>query len=104
MAGLSCGEPSEIAWPILDDEAEDFITIPEDIVAPAVRILARPPFGDQAIEAGESAVAGLCALLCAARQDGLREKLGLDSQSSVVLIGSEGVTDQAIYDQILAAS
>ena len=104
MAGLSCGEPSQIAWPILDDEAEDFITIPEDIVAPAVRILARPPFGDQAIEAGESAVAGLCALLCAARQDGLREKLGLDSQSSVVLIGSEGVTDQAIYDQILAAS
>ena len=101
MAGLSCGEPSEMAWEILAEEASDFLTIPETLVAPAVRLLARPLDGDVAIEAGESAIAGLAALV-AARQDAvLSLKLGLDAGSRVLLIGSEGVTDPAIFQMIM---
>ena len=37
MAGLSCGEPSPLAWEVLAEEASDFLTIPESIVGPAVR-------------------------------------------------------------------
>jgi len=38
-----------------------------------------------------------------ARQDAaLSEKLALDSASRVLLIGSEGVTDQDIFDKIMA--
>lgn len=101
MAGLSCGEPSEMAWEILAEEASDFLTIPEALVAPTVRLLARPRDGDTPIKAGESAVAGLAALI-AARQDAeLSEKLGLDGTSRVLLIGSEGVTDAAIFNTIM---
>jgi len=101
MAGLSCGEPSGMAWEILAEEVTDFLTIPETLVAPAVRLLARPLLGDEAIEAGESAIAGLAALI-AARQDAeLSQKLGLDESSRVLLIGSEGVTDPAIFAQIM---
>ena len=101
MAGLSCGEPSGMAWDILAEEASDFLTIPEALVAPTVRLLARPRDGDAPIEAGESAVAGLAALI-AARQDAeLSEKLGLDSTSRVLLIGSEGVTDPEIFNRIM---
>jgi diaminopropionate ammonia-lyase len=101
MAGLSCGEPSGMAWEILAEEAADFLTIPDSLVAPCVRLLARPFAGDTAIEAGESAIAGLAALI-AARQDAeLSAKLGLDAQSRVLLIGSEGVTDPAIFAQIM---
>lgn len=104
MAGLSCGEPSQIAWSVLEQEASDFITIPESLVAPAVRLLANPIDGDTPLEAGESAIAGLAGLICCAKQDALRSKTGLDETSRVLLIGSEGVTDQSIFDRIMAGA
>ncbi|MED5483105.1 MAG: hypothetical protein VYA15_05275 [SAR324 cluster bacterium] len=57
-----------MAWKILSEEASDFITIPDNIVAPTVRVLTRPNGDDPLIEAGESAVAGLAVLICAAKQ------------------------------------
>ena len=101
MAGLSCGEPSDMAWEVLSEEASDFITIPDNIVPPTVRLLACPEGNDPVIKAGESAVAGLAVLVCASKQPGLREKLGLDKNSRVLLIGTEGVTDTEIFDQII---
>ena len=102
MAGLSCGEPSGMAWEILAEEASDFLTIPESIVAPTVRLLARPLGGDPTIEAGESAIAGLAALIAVQQDSELSAKLGLDTKSRVLLIGSEGVTDPEIFAQIMA--
>ncbi len=102
MAGLSCGEPSKIAWSVLSDVSQDFMTIPENIVAPAIRMLANSENAESAIEVGESAVAGLCGLICAAVQGNLREILNLVDQSVVVLIGSEGVTDPEIFKKILS--
>lgn len=101
MAGLSCGEPSGLAWEILAEEATDYLTISEALVAPTVRLLANPIGSDTAIEAGESAVAGLAALITAMGDTSLAGKLGLTSASRVLLIGSEGVTDQAIFDMIM---
>ncbi len=101
MAGLSCGEPSDMAWEVLSEEASDFITIPDNIVPPTVRLLACPEGNDHVIKAGESAVAGLAVLFCASKQPGLREKLGLDKNSRVLLIGTEGVTDAEIFARIM---
>ena len=102
MAGLSCGEPSQMAWEILEQEASDFLTIPESIVAPTVRLLARLLDGDPEVEAGESAVAGLAALIAAGQNPELSSTLGLDAQSRVLLIGSEGITDPEIFASIMA--
>ena len=101
MAGLSCGEPSDMAWEVLSEEASDFITIPDNIVPPTVRLLACPEGNDPVTKAGESAVAGLAVLVCASKQPGLREKLGLDKNSRVLLIGTEGVTDAEIFARIM---
>jgi len=101
MAGLSCGEPSEMAWEILEQESSDFLTIPENLVAPTVRLLARPLGDDPAIEAGESAIAGLAALIAARADADLSGKLGLGPASRVLLIGSEGVTDPYIFKAIM---
>jgi diaminopropionate ammonia-lyase len=101
MAGLSCGEPSEMAWEILADEATDFLMIPDSIVAPTVRMLANSQASDAPVEAGESAVAGLAALIAARQDDELSAKLGLNSESRVLLIGSEGVTDPEIFARIM---
>lgn len=101
MAGLSCGEPSPLAWEILAEEATDFLTIPESLVAPTMRLLAHPLENDPALEAGESAVAGLAALIAARGDAHLSEALALDAQSRVLLIGSEGVTDPEIFQMIM---
>ena len=59
--------------------------------------------GDDApIEAGESGVAELCAVVAAAKQPVLRQDLRLDDNSRIVVIGSEGITDPSIYAQIVA--
>lgn len=102
MAGLSCGEPSPMAWEILAEEATDFLTIPDAIIAPTVRLLARPLGDAPVVEAGESAVAGLAALIAARQDAALSAKLGLDAKSRVLLIGSEGVTDPEIFASIMA--
>jgi len=102
MAGLSCGEPSPLAWEIIAEEAADFLTIPEALVAPTVRLLAKPVGGDPAIKAGESAIAGLAALIAARQDADLSAKLALDAGSRVLVIGSEGVTDSEIFNRIMA--
>ncbi len=90
-----------MAWDVLREEATDFLTIPDSIVAPTVRLLARQETGDAKVEAGESAVAGLAALIAAQMDDTLWQALGLGANSRVLLIGSEGVTDPEIFRQIM---
>ncbi|WP_170347170.1 diaminopropionate ammonia-lyase [Ruegeria atlantica] len=101
MAGLSCGVPSPMAWEVLRSEASDFLAIDDQLIPPTVRRLARPQGSDPAIEAGESGVAGLAALIEAANNHELFQKLGLTAQSRVLTIGSEGVTDPDIYARIM---
>lgn len=102
MAGLSCGVPSDMAWEILAEEASDYLIIPDTIVAQTVRLLARPLGNDPSVLAGESAVAGLAALIAARQDTALSAKLRLDDKSRVLLIGSEGVTDPEIFAAIMS--
>lgn len=101
MAGLSCGEPSALAWEILNEEVCDFLTIPESVVGPAMRLTANPPGNDPVITAGESAICGLAALIMASLTPAMKKQLGLDQHSRVLLIGSEGITDREVYAQIM---
>jgi len=94
MAGLSCGEASSLAWEVLAAAADDFLTIPDALVAPTMRLLAH---GSPPLEAGESAIAGLAGCLAARRQPPLAAALDLNTRSRVLIIGSEGATDREIY-------
>ncbi|WP_208990260.1 hypothetical protein [Pseudovibrio brasiliensis] len=69
-----------------------------------MRRLAHPLGSDPAIEAGESAAAGLAAAIEASKDPQLCSELGLTPNSRIILIGSEGVTDPEIYAQIMEDS
>ncbi|MBX3499628.1 MAG: diaminopropionate ammonia-lyase [Alphaproteobacteria bacterium] len=90
MGGLACREISPLTWPILGLGADWFMTIEEEHVPPAMRVLARPDGGDPTVVAGPSGSSGMAALLrlCADRQ--ARAALGLGAKSRVLLINSEG--------------
>ena len=98
MAGLSCGEVSTLAWEILKHGANDFMTVSEDSVAPCMRMLA---YGEPAIEAGESAVAGLAALIAARNDAAMSGALEFDESSRVFVIGTEGATDVELYQELV---
>lgn len=101
MAGLACGEVSALAWEILCNGADDFMTLSESAIPETMRLLANGYGGDVAIEAGESAVPGLAAAVIASQQESYRETLNLDSKSRVLLIGTEGATDPELYRQLV---
>jgi len=98
MAGLACGEVSHIAWHILDQGADDFVTLSEDAVAPCMQALEQH---SPSIEAGESAVAGLAACLIGAQNIQWRSDLGLNEHSKVLVLGTEGATDPELYQQLV---
>lgn len=104
MAGLACGEVSLLAWQVLASGANVFCTIPDAAAVETMRLLASPPPGDPTIVAGESAVAGLAALLLVAQDSAARTTLGLTPDSRVLLFGSEGDTDPALYQQLVGRS
>jgi len=104
MAGLACGEVSLLAWQVLASGANAFCTIPEAAAVETMRLLASPQPSDPSIVAGESAVAGLAALLLMAQNSVARTTLGLTSDSRVLLFGSEGDTDPALYQQLVGRS
>lgn len=103
MAGLSCGIVSPLAWEIMSGCADHVVTIGDEEVAPAMRLFADAQMSDQAIEAGECAVSGALALMGICRNQALREQMGIDADSRILLLGSEGATDLDVYQQLLAS-
>ena len=101
MAGLACGEVSTLAWQILQYGTNDFLTINEEAVAPTMRLLAKGFNRETGIEAGESAVAGLAALITARADENISRALALDEHSRVYILGTEGATDPEMYRQLI---
>jgi len=97
MAGLACGEVSLLAWEILEEGADDFLTVPDEAAMECMQLLARGAGADAPVVAGESAVAGLAGLLMALDHSDTARALGLSAASRVMLIGSEGDTDPEFY-------
>jgi diaminopropionate ammonia-lyase len=104
MAGLACGEVSLLAWRILATGAGAFMTVPDNSAMESMRLLASGSQGDPPLVAGESAVAGLAGLLLAAGDPDARARLGLSSDSVVLLFGTEGATDPEVYRSIVGRS
>ncbi|MBA2920579.1 diaminopropionate ammonia-lyase [Sphingomonas sp. MAH-20] len=98
MAGLACGEVSEVAWEILDAAADHFVTLPDQAAIEGMRLLA---LNDPVVVAGESATAGLAACLIASGAADLRKRLGLSNESRVLCIGTEGATDPHSYERLV---
>jgi diaminopropionate ammonia-lyase len=104
MGGLACGEISALAWQILDPGADAFATIDDDAALDCMRLLAEGRYGDEPVVAGESAVAGLAALLLACADGNARSHLRLLPDSRVLVLGTEGATDAETYRRIVGRS
>lgn len=104
MAGLACGEPNTISWDILKNHADTFAAVPDWVAAKGMRMLAAPVKGDAPVTSGESGAAPFGALACIMTMEEygeLREHLGLNRDSRVLLFSTEGDTDPQRYKSIV---
>jgi len=101
MAGLACGEVSDIAWDILKVGADAFMTIDDDHARAAIRRLYYPSGSDPRIVAGESGAAGLAGLMAGAHSPEFRDALGLTADARVLVIGTERDTDPDSFAEIV---
>lgn len=99
MAGLCCGVPSLVAWPIISRGIDVFVAIDDEWACEAMRALARA--GVVSGETGAAGLAGLLTLLTGPEREQYRQLLGLTSESQVVVISTEGATDPVAYQRVV---
>lgn len=100
MAGLNCGTLSSIAWPLIRDGIDAFVSIGDGAAFDAMRMLAR-----EGIVSGESGASGIAGLLEIAERNPaiLGGPLGLGPESGVLVISTEGVTDPLLYGRVVGS-
>jgi diaminopropionate ammonia-lyase len=105
MVGLSCGEVSRPAWPIVHSGAEFFMKIDDGAALEAMHLLHRGELAGESIGAGASGAAGLAGLFAATSDPAgeLARQLRLKESSVVLTIGTEGVTDPEIFERLAAS-
>ncbi|TXD97842.1 diaminopropionate ammonia-lyase [Psychrobacter frigidicola] len=104
MAGLACGEPNPVTWPVLKDCSNYFARVDDNVSALGMRVLGNPLLGDTRVISGESGAVtlGLLYQLCSdvSSKDSHKE-LGLNKESVVMIFNTEGDTHPSRYRDIV---
>lgn len=104
MAGLACGEPNTISFDILKNHSAFFVSCPDWVAEKGMRILAAPIKGDTQVTSGESGAVGMgliYTLMKNPEYEELKNAIGLDENSSVLMFSTEGDTDPENYKKIV---
>ncbi|HIY50795.1 MAG TPA: diaminopropionate ammonia-lyase, partial [Candidatus Olsenella avicola] len=104
MAGLACGEPNTLGWDILRNHVSVFVSCPNWVAAKGMRVLGAPKKGDPRVISGESGAVGAGLITTLMESDEyaeLREAIGLDEKSSVLMFSTEGDTDPVNYRKVV---
>ena len=57
---------------------------------------------NEKIIAGENSAPGVISLITSCEDEKIKEKIGLNKDSNILLIGCEGDTDQAMYQKLIS--
>jgi len=105
LTGLRCGTPALLAWEILKDGIDVFMSIPDSYGIKAMQDFYYPFKKDKQIFAGESGAAGLGGLIAMAYDpdlQGLKKEVGLNEESRVLVFVTEGVTDSEVFEELIS--
>ncbi len=101
MSGLSVGEVSAVAWPVLAPGGDFFMTITGELAIAAMRKFARGVY-DAPVEIGDSGVAGIAGFMAANADPVSRARLRIDAESRILVIATEGAVDRASYERLIS--
>ena len=104
MAGLACGEPNTISFDILKNHSSFFVSCPDWVSAKGMRMLGAPVKGDPQVVSGESGAVGMgliAELMTNPEYKELKEAIGLNEESVILMFSTEGDTDPENYRDIV---
>ena len=104
MAGLACGEVNITGFEVLKNYSKVFVSAPNYVAANGMRVLGNPITGDDKVISGESGAVTLglvYELMTNPEYKDLKESIGLDENSRVLLFSTEGDTDPDKYREIV---
>ena len=102
MGGMSCGEVSLVPWEILKNSVRYCISLPDDDISKTMKLLGSAIFSNEKIIAGENSAPGVISLIASCEDEKIKDKLGLDKDSNILVIGCEGDTDQEMYQKLIS--
>lgn len=105
MAGLNCGFPSHVSWPLIKQGFDAFLAISDNRCVEAMRLYYHPLGSDTRIVSGESGAAGLAGLLTLLGDESMseaRRSLAVGSTSTVLLLNTEGDTDPVSFRRLVS--
>ena len=101
MGGMSCGEVSLVPWEILKNSVKYCISLPDDDIAKTMKLLGNGNLSNDKIVAGENSAPGVISLIASCEDEKIKEKMKLNKDSNILLIGCEGDTDQEMYQKLI---
>lgn len=104
MAGLACGEVNIIGFEVLKNYSKAFVSAPNYVAANGMRVLGNPTGSDKKVISGESGAVTLglvYELMTNEDYKDLKEAIGLNEESRVLLFSTEGDTDPNKYREIV---
>ena len=102
MGGMSCGEVSLVPWEILKNSVKYCISLPDDDIAKTMKLLGNAIFSNEKIIAGENSAPGVISLIASCEDEKIKDKIGLNKDSNILVIGCEGDTDQEMYKKLIS--
>ena len=101
MAGLNCGTPCKVVWPVLRDCSACFCACKDSVTEQGMRAYANSVGSDPAVVSGESGAVTYGLLLSILQSDELRRLFHIDENSVILLISTEGDTDPDGYRRVV---
>ena len=101
MGGMSCGEVSLVPWKILKNSVNLCTSISDKYVAKTITMLKNNYFCEKNIIGGECSTPGIISLISVCENQDLKNKISLDENSNVLVIGCEGDADEILYKKLL---
>ena len=77
------------------------ISLPDDDITNTMKLLGNASFSNEKIIAGENSAPGIISLITSCEDEKIKEKLKLNKNSNILLIGCEGDTDQEMYQKLI---
>jgi diaminopropionate ammonia-lyase len=102
MAGLNCGTPCGVVWPVIRDYADWFCACEDSVTEEGMRAYAFPVGTDLMIKSGESGAVTYGLLRIILQSDELRTLFHIDRDSVILLVNTEGDTDPDGYRRIIS--
>lgn len=101
MAGLNCGTPCGITWPTIRDRASFYCACTDEVSKDAMRELACFPNEKERVVAGECGAVTYGILKEIIKDNSMKREMGINEESIILLISTEGDTDPEEYATIV---